>query len=109
YEKGEYPKATEEFTKITKAYNDEAGAEAKYWLCMILYKNKKYKESEAAIFELSKQFDGFDYWRVRSFLLLADVYLATSEIGQAKATLNSIIENSEDKEALTAAKAKLAE
>ncbi len=109
YEKGDYVKATEEFSKITKAYNDAVGAEAKYWLSMILFKSKKYKEAEASIFELSKQYDGYDYWRVRSFLLLAEVYLANNELSQAKATLTSIIENSEDQEALTAAKAKLAE
>ncbi len=109
YEKGDYARATEEFTRLTKAYNDETGAEAKYWLTMILFKTRKYQDAEASVFELSKQYDGYDYWRVRSFLLLADVYLATNEISQAKATLNSIIENSEDQEALTAAKAKLAE
>ena len=109
YDRGEYAKATEEFKKVVAANKDEYGAEAKYWIAMIQYKEKKYAESEATIFELSKQFEGIDFWRVRSFILLADVYMGTNEKAQARATLQSIIENSEDAEAVGLAKAKLTE
>ncbi len=91
------------------ANKDEYGAEAKYWIAMIQFKEKKYAEAEATIFELSKQFEGIDFWRVRSFILLADVYMGTNEKAQARATLQSIIENSEDAEAVSLAKLKLAE
>lgn len=109
YARGEYAKATDEFKKTVAANKDEYGAEAKYWIAMIQYKEKKYAEAEATIFELSKQFEGIDFWRVRSFILLADVYMGTSEKAQARATLQSIIENSEDAEAVSLAKLKLAE
>jgi tetratricopeptide (TPR) repeat protein len=107
YEKGDLTKAAEEFRKVYKSSKDEFGAEASYWAAMILYKEKKYKEAEAAIIEMGKAFEGFDYWRARSFILLADVYAGMNEMGQAKATLNSIIENSDDKEAVELAKEKL--
>jgi tetratricopeptide (TPR) repeat protein len=109
YEKGEYAKATEEFKKVVASSKDEVGAEAKYWLSQILFKTKKYKESEASIFELSKEFEGYDTWRAKSFILLADVYLAMNDVPQAKATLKSIIENADDKDAIEEAKSKLAE
>ncbi|WP_035333374.1 tetratricopeptide repeat protein [Dyadobacter crusticola] len=107
YDKGDLTKAAEEFKKISKSSKDEFGAEASYWGAMILYKEKKYKEAETAIIEMGKAFEGYDYWRARSFILLADVYAGLNEVGQAKATLNSIIENSDDKEAVELAKEKL--
>jgi tetratricopeptide (TPR) repeat protein len=109
YDRGDLTKASEEFKKIAASSKDEYGAEASYWNAMILSKNKKYKEAEAAIIEMGKNFEGFDYWRVRSFILLAEVYVGLNEMGQAKATLTSIIENSDDKEAVELAKEKLAQ
>ncbi len=107
FDRGDMAKASEEFKKITLNSKDEYGAEASYWLSMILFKNKKYKESESAIIELAKNFEGYDYWRVRSFILLADVYLGMNDISQAKATLISIIDNSDDTDAVELAKTKL--
>ncbi|MCF0055484.1 tetratricopeptide repeat protein [Dyadobacter sp. CY356] len=109
YEKGDLTKASEEFKKLASTSKDEYGAEANYMVATILYKNKKYKEAETAILDMSKTFEGFDYWRVRSFILLADVYMGMKEVGQAKATLSSIIDNSDDQEAVKLAKEKLAQ
>jgi len=109
YDKGDLTKAAEEFKKVAASSKDEYGAEASYWNASILYKNKKYKEAENAIIEMGKNFEGYDYWRVRSFILLAEVYVGLNEMGQAKATLNSIIDNSDDKEAVELAKQKLAQ
>ncbi len=109
YDRGDYNKATEEFKKLAAASKDEYGAEAKYWIAMIQYKEKKFAEAEKTVFDLSKEFEGIDFWRVRSFILLADVYMGINEKAQAKATLQSIIENSEDAEAVSLAKLKLAE
>jgi tetratricopeptide (TPR) repeat protein len=109
YQRANYAKALEEFRQVAATNKDEFGAEAKYWIAMIQFKEKKFSEAEATIFELSKQFEGVDFWRVRSFILLADVYMGMNEKAQAKATLQSIIENSEDEEAIRLAKIKLAE
>ncbi len=109
YEKGELTKAADEFKKIMATSKDEYGAEASYWSAMILYKNKKYPEAEKAIIELAKTFEGYDNWRVKSFILLSDVYIGMGEIAQARATLNSIIDNSDDEAAIAEAKVKLSQ
>lgn len=108
YDQGNLAQAAEIFKKVAVDFKDEFGAEAKYRVALSEFQQKKYKEAEATVFELSKTFDGYDKWRVKSFLLLADIYAATNEIAQAKATLNSIIENSDDEEAVTSAREKLA-
>ncbi|PWJ58957.1 TolA-binding protein [Dyadobacter jejuensis] len=108
-DKGDLTKAQEEFKKIMASSKDEFGAEASYWSAMILYKNKKYADAEKAIIELGKSYEGYDYWRVRSFILLADVYVGMNDVAQARATLVSIIDNSDDEDAVTLAKSKLSQ
>jgi FimV-like protein len=100
--------AETEFKRILTNGKDETGAEAKFWLCEMLYRQKKYKEAKDGILELNKQFADYEKWRVRAFILLADVYIGLNDPDQAKATLQSVIDNSDDKEAVEAAKAKLA-
>ncbi|TAE89771.1 MAG: outer membrane protein assembly factor BamD, partial [Runella slithyformis] len=107
-EKNDYKTAETELKRLLANNKDETGAEAKYWLSELLYRQKKHKEAQASILELNKQFADYEKWRVRAFILLADVYVALNDPDQAKATLNSVIENSEDKEAVELAKAKLA-
>ena len=87
---------------------DDFGAEAKYWASEALYRQEKYKEAQASIMELNKQFADYERWRVRAFILLADVYVGLKDPDQAKATLQSVIENAEDKNAIELAKTKLA-
>jgi TolA-binding protein len=107
-EKADYKTADAEFKKIIAANKDEFGAEAKYWASQALYRQEKYKEAQASIMELNKQYADYERWRVRAFILLADVYVSLKDPDQAKATLQSVIENAEDKDAIELAKTKLA-
>ncbi len=107
-EKGDYKTATDEFKKMYTGSKDEFGAESKYWYSDALYRQKKYKEAQSSILELNKQYADYDLWRVRGFILLADVYLGLNDPDQAKATLQSVIDNSDDKDTIELAKAKLA-
>ncbi len=107
-EKADYKTAETELKKIIAANKDEFGAEAKYWASEVLYRQEKYKEAQASIMELNKQFADYERWRVRAFILLADVYVKLKDPDQAKATLQSVIENAEDQEAIELAKTKLA-
>jgi TolA-binding protein len=108
YAQGNYDKAIDEFLKTLNSAKDENGAEAQYLMGEALYKQKQYKQSLEAMFELNKTFAAYDKWRGKAFLLISDNYVALNEVFQAKATLNSIIENSPDKEVVAAAKVKLA-
>jgi hypothetical protein len=49
----------------------------------------------------------YDYWIAKSFILLSDVYVKTNNIAQAKATLQSIIENYDGADLLQVAHEKL--
>ena len=91
-----YQDAEDYLIELVNGIKDETAAEANYELGKLYYLNEKYKTSLQTLFELNKNFAQYDQWLGKSFLLIADNYLAQEELFQAKATLNSIIENAED-------------
>jgi tetratricopeptide (TPR) repeat protein len=107
FAKGNYDKAIDEFLKTLNSAQDENGAEAQYLMGEAQYKQKQYKQSLETLFQLNKNFAAYEKWRGKGFLLIADNYMALNEPFQAKATLNSIIENAPDKELVAAARTKL--
>lgn len=106
----DYETAKDELLNTVNAARDEFGAEAKYLLARISFENKAYKETYETIISLANDFSTYDEWVGRGFLLLADNFLAQDNAFQAKATLQSLIdENIPVKEVQDAAKAKIAE
>lgn len=87
--------AVAEFSVLNRMTKSEMGAEAKWNLAYIQYVLGNYEESEKIAFELINQVPSYDYWIARSFILLADNYVKTGNLRQAKYTLQSIIENYE--------------
>ncbi|WP_242928219.1 tetratricopeptide repeat protein [Pontibacter vulgaris] len=107
YGEGNLEQALTEFKETAKTASDVNGAEAQYLVAEVYYKQKKYKESLDAAYEYNNKFSNYDYWLGKSFLVIADNYTAQNELFQARATLNSIIENSPEKEIVAEAKQKL--
>lgn len=106
--KGEFEKAIDELLNTVNNAQDINGAEAQYLVGEVFYKQKKYNESLAALFELKSRFAAYPKWYNKGFLLMADNYVGQKEYFQAQATLNSIIENAKDKETIAGAKSRLA-
>jgi len=86
---------------------DVNGAEAKYLIGEMFFKSREYDQSIKTLQELASDFSDFVFWYEKSFLLIADNYLGKSDTFMAKATLNSIIENSDNKQTVELAKQKL--
>jgi TolA-binding protein len=107
YKKGNYDKAIDNFISTINMAKDENAAEAKYMIARIQYDQKKYKESLETLYDLNNVYYVYDKWLGKSFLLIADNFIAMDEIFQAKATLQSIIDKATDKETVEAAKKKL--
>jgi len=57
--------------------------------------------------DLVNEDPGYDYWITKAFMLLSDNFVAISDNFQAKETLQSIINNSEDNNAVEESKVKL--
>ena len=58
--------------------------------------------------EFNNQFNNYDFWLGKTFILLSDYYLKKGDEFQAKATLNSVMEQFDNPEIVATAKEKLA-
>lgn len=102
-----YEMAKSSFEQTLKLARGEMAAEALYGLALSAYRLKDYKSSEKHIFTLSGDYASYDYWVAKSFILLADVYLATGNEFQARQTLQSIIDNYDGEDLRLLARQKL--
>lgn len=103
----DFTQARAQFEKVISMDKDVNGAEAKYRIGEILYESGKYEESIKSMQELAQDFGDYIEWYEKAFLLIADNYIGQKDYFMAKATLNSIIENSGNPETVSVAKAKL--
>lgn len=90
---GKYEEAKDEFIQTINAAQDENGAEAKYLLGEIFYLSKEHKRCFETLIDFNAAYPAYTEWVGKSFLLLADNYLATKETFQAKATLQSLVDS----------------
>jgi TolA-binding protein len=97
YFQGKYADAKQSFQNAVNAAKDEFAAESHYMIALMQYNSQDFQQSINTLFELNKNFGSYSQWLGKSFLLIADNYFAMGEIFQAKATLNSIIENSDSR------------
>ena len=109
YEKGNYAAAIERLDKSARNDKSVYGAESAYYSAVASIKLKKYDEAESKVFDISDNFSAYDYWVAKSFIALADVYVAKENYFQAKETLRSVIDNYKGNDLKQEARAKLAE
>lgn len=97
----QYDQALQAFEKNISLSGDDAySAEARYWRAYIAYQKRNLKKAEDLAFDNNKALSGHPYWLVKSFILLADIYAEQGNLFQAKATLQSIVDNYKGDQAL---------
>lgn len=77
---------------LKEAKTNVLAAESKYNIALIRFSKKDFKNSQKAIMELSEDFSAYEYWVANGFILLADIYTSQKDFFQAKATLQSVID-----------------
>lgn len=90
--KKNYTIAETQFKKIEATDNLE-GTDAKYHLARILFINGSYDKSIEKAYEVINKRGGYHELVIKSYLLLADNYFKKGNNFQAKATVQSIIDN----------------
>ena len=95
------------YEKVVAKATNITGAEAQYQLANIAFTNKQYKEAEDACFKVADNYSSYEYWVVKAYILLSDIYVVQDNNFQAKATLESIVENASDEQLKNEALAKL--
>ena len=89
--------------------NGEVAAESRYRIAELLLKQDKLKEAESAANESVHLSSGYDYWIVKSYILLSDVLVKEKDYFNAKATLESVVKHTKIQELKDEASKKLEE
>ena len=105
--RGDSTSAKDEFLNTLNAAHDEYGAEAKYLLAQLFYNQKEYKQSIETLISLNNDFEEYQDWVGKSYLLLADNYVGLNNVFQAKATLQSLIDHFPQQNVKEAARKKM--
>jgi hypothetical protein len=90
FARGDYETAKDELLNTLNAAQDEYGAEAKYLLAQIFFLKKEYKPCYETLVSLNADFSAYDEWVGKSYLLMADNFLAQDNVFHARATLQSL-------------------
>ena len=105
---GRFEEALLQFEETAGMGMDANAAAAQYYIGLILHQQGDYANSNEALYVIPEKFAIFTEWLDKAFLLVADNFIAMQEYFQAKATLQSIIDNSESANTVAAAEERLA-
>ncbi len=95
------------FQFIVKETRNAFAAESKYNIALIQYTKKEFALAKKSVFDLNDNYSAYEQWTAKGFILLADIYVAQKDNFQAKATLQSVIENVDDESIKNTAREKL--
>jgi len=94
--------------KSCAAINKSAwGAEARYEIANCLFSIGNYTAAEKAAQVVIKETSSYDYWLTSSYILLGDIFMQQKDFFNAKATYQSVAQNSTLPELKTTAQQKL--
>lgn len=85
--------ASNAYKQVIALGKSEFSAEAAYRLAEIAYTQNKNEEAEKLAFDCIKKYGSYDYWLVKSYILLGDIYFKQKDYFNAEATFKSVIEN----------------
>ncbi|GAA4315971.1 tetratricopeptide repeat protein [Compostibacter hankyongensis] len=97
------------FGQTARQTKSELGAQARYYIAECHFKNRELKQAETAAFDVIKNTPSYDYWVASAYILLGDIYTREKDYFNAKATLQSIVDNSKIPDLVSKAKEKLSE
>jgi tetratricopeptide (TPR) repeat protein len=110
YKTQNYKTALPLLEALSKDKSSSKGAECTYYLASSHHMLKDYKKSNEILLKSKDEFGSYETWVVRYFILIGYNYHKMKDNFQAKATLESIINNYQgEEEILKEAKDKLAE
>ncbi|MEP6700210.1 MAG: tetratricopeptide repeat protein [Bacteroidota bacterium] len=106
---GQYDLAITNYKLVVQLNKAELAAEARYEIANSWFQVNKLSESEKAAFETINKSGSYDYWVTKAYILLGDIYFKQKDYFNAKATFQSVFDNTINAELKAEAQAKLAQ
>ena len=104
---GQYDLAIANFKSVVQLNKAALAAEARYEIANCWFELNKLSDAEKAAFEVINKSGSYDYWVTKAYILLGDVYFKQKDYFNAKATFQSIVDNTIDPTLKSEAQAKL--
>ena len=104
---GQFGDAIPHYRSVIASNNAAYAAEARYEIAASYLALKDLKNAERAAFECINKSGSYDFWITKSYILLGDVFWKQKDYFNAKATLQSVVENSRITELKEEAQVKL--
>ncbi len=89
---GSLDKAAEQYREIAGNIKNAEGAEAKYRLAKILFKQDRLEDAQKEVSEFIDMNTPHQKWMARIFILSSDISLRNKDLFQARYTLQSLID-----------------
>jgi tetratricopeptide (TPR) repeat protein len=93
YQTNQLDPAITQFRILAQDMNSREGAEAQYMVARMLFEQNELQKSEDEINKLIGSGTSHIYWIAKSFFLLSDICMSRNDRFQAKANLQSVIDN----------------
>ncbi|MEO7924256.1 MAG: tetratricopeptide repeat protein [Chitinophagaceae bacterium] len=106
---GQYDLAITNYKSVVQLNKAELAAEARYEIANSWFRLNKLSEAEKAAFETINKSGSYDYWVTKAYILLGDVYFKQKDYFNAKATFQSVVDNTINAELKGEAQTKLAQ
>jgi TolA-binding protein len=90
---GEFDLAIANYKSVVILNKAALAAEARYEIANSWFAVNKLSEAEKAAFEVINKSGSYDFWVTKAYILLGDVYFRQKDYFNAKATFQSIVEN----------------
>lgn len=104
---GQYDLAISNFKSVVQLNKAALAAEARYEIAYSWMQVNKLAEAEKAAFETINKSGSYDYWVTKAYILLGDVYFKQKDYFNAKATFQSVVDNTINAELKGEAQVKL--
>ena len=104
---GEYDVAINSFKQVVAVNKAALAAEARYEIANTWLMTGRLTDAEKAGFEVINKSGSYDWWVTKAYILLGDVYFRQKDYFNAKATFQSVVENSLNAELKAEAQSKL--
>lgn len=104
---GQYDLAITNFKSVVQFNKAALAAEARYEIANSWFQLNKLTDAEKAAMETISKAGSYDYWITKAYILLGDIYYRQKDYFNAKATLQSVVENTLNAELKSEAQSKL--
>ncbi|MDZ4796158.1 MAG: tetratricopeptide repeat protein [Bacteroidota bacterium] len=104
---GQYDLAITNFKSVVQLNKAALAAEARYEIANCWLQVNKLAEAEKAAFETINKSGSYDFWITKAYILLGDVYFRQKDYFNAKATFQSVVDNTINAELKSEAQTKL--